>query len=257
MQGRTVLVTGVGVGLGKEVAAAHLDAGANVVIGARSADRLAVFAKELDPTGERILAHRADITDDTSCEELVRAAVQRFGALHAVVQVAAYEDAWGGLFDSQLPNWTKAFDTNVVGALRLLRAAVPALKDAGGGSIVFIGTQSSFKPALPQAGYSASKGALLTTMHYLADELGPDNIRVNTVIPGWMWGPNVEMFVDYRAKSEKKTRDDVLGEITGTFPLRRMAEDREVADATVFFASDLSRAITNQHLMVNCGDLSR
>ena len=72
-----------------------------------------------------------------------------------------------------------------------------------------------------------------------------------------MWGPNVEMFVDFRASSESKTRDEVLGEITGSFPLRRMTEDGEVADAAVFFCSSLSRGITGQNLLVNCGEMMR
>lgn len=212
---------------------------------------------QLDGSGKRVLAQPADISDDESYQALVDAATNRFGSVDAVVQVAAYEDAFGGLFDTQLPKWNKAFDTNVVGALRLLRAVVPAMKTNGRGAVVLIGTQSAFKPVLPQSGYAVSKGALLTTMYYLADELGPDNIRVNTVIPSWMWGPNVKMFVDFRARSEHKTRDEVLDEIAGKFPLRRMAEDREVADAAVFFCSELSRAITGQHLMVNCGEMSR
>jgi NAD(P)-dependent dehydrogenase (short-subunit alcohol dehydrogenase family) len=134
---------------------------------------------------------------------------------------------------------------------------VPALKAGGHGSVVLIGSQSMFKPAMPQAGYAASKSALLSVMYYLADELGPDGVRLNMVVPSWMWGPNVEMYVDYRASSEGKTREDVLSEITGDFPLRRMAEDREVADTAVFFLSDLSRGITGQHLMVNCGEIMR
>ncbi|MFT4199708.1 SDR family oxidoreductase [Gordonia sp. (in: high G+C Gram-positive bacteria)] len=257
MKNKTVVVTGVGVGLGVEVATAHFEEGANVVIAARSADRIEKVAAELDPTGKRVLAHVADINDDQSCAALIDAAVKRFGSVDALVQVAAFEDAWGGLFDADLDKWGKAYDTNVIGALRILRAAVPAIKAAGGGSIVLIGTQSAFKPAMPQAGYAASKGALLSTMYYLADELGPDKIRVNTVIPSWMWGPNVEMLVDYRAQKGDTTREAVLDEIAGKFPLRRIADDREVADATVFFNSDLSRAITGQHLMVNCGEMSR
>ncbi|MFP1155471.1 SDR family oxidoreductase [Mycobacterium sherrisii] len=255
-EGQTVLITGVGVGLGREVAAAFLDAGANVAIGARSGERLTTVAKELDPTCNRVLPHVADITDSESCTRFVEAVVARFGEVNSVIQVAAFEDAFGGLFKSDLDKWNRAFDTNVVGALWLLRAAVPAMRSAGGGSVVLIGTQSAFKPSLPQAGYAASKGALLTTMYYLADELGPDNIRVNTVVPSWMWAPNVEMFVDYKVKSQGKTREEILNDIAGTFPLRRIAEDREVADATVFFCSDLARTITGQRLMVNCGEMS-
>jgi NAD(P)-dependent dehydrogenase (short-subunit alcohol dehydrogenase family) len=257
MDGKTAIVTGVGVGLGREVAAALLEQGANVVIAARSEDRLQEAATELDPSGTRLLAQVADISDQGSCDELAAAAVDRFGAVHGLVQVAAREDAFGGVLNADLERWSQAFETNVVGAMHAIRSCVPAMKAAGGGSIVLVGSQSMFKPSLPQAGYGASKGALLTTMYYLADELGPEGIRVNTVVPSWMWGPNVEMFVDFRAKNEGKTREDVLAEITGSFALRRMTEDREVADAATFFCSDLSRGITGQNLLVNCGEMMR
>jgi NAD(P)-dependent dehydrogenase (short-subunit alcohol dehydrogenase family) len=257
MQDKTVLVTGVGVGLGREVAASLLEAGSNVVIAARTESKLDEAANALEPPDGHLLAHPVDINDGPSCEALVQATQQRFGRLDAVVQVAAYEGAFGGVLDADLERWQQSFDTNVIGAMKLLRAAVPVMTNTGGGAVVLIGSQSMFKPALPQAGYAASKGALLSTMYYLADELGPDNIRVNMVVPSWMWGPNVEMFVDYRATSEGKSKEDVLAEITGTFPMRRMTEDREVADAALFFCSDLSRGITGQHLMVNCGEIMR
>lgn len=257
LNGKTVLVTGVGPGLGRETAQAMLDVGANVVIAARTESKLTATANELDPSGERVLAHPADINDQESCQALVDAAVARFGTIDALVQVAAREDAFGGLFDTDLDKWNGAFDTNVVGAMKVLRAVVPTMKSAGKGSVVLVGSQSMFKPSMPQAGYAASKGALLTTMYYLADELGADNIRVNTVVPSWMWGPNVEMYVDFRASNENKTREQVLEEITGSFALRRMTEDREVGNAAAFFCSDLASGISGQNLMVNCGEMMR
>jgi NAD(P)-dependent dehydrogenase (short-subunit alcohol dehydrogenase family) len=109
---------------------------------------------------------------------------------------------------------------------------------------------------LTQAGYAATKGALLTATYYLADELGVDNIRVNMVVPSWMWGPPIEMHVD-KAKEAGISRQQVLDGIAGRFPLRRMAEDGEVAHTVVFFLSDLAKAVTGQHLQVNAGELSR
>jgi NAD(P)-dependent dehydrogenase (short-subunit alcohol dehydrogenase family) len=114
-----------------------------------------------------------------------------------------------------------------------------------------------FKPSLPQAGYAASKGALLSTMYYLADELGADNIRCNMVVPSWMWGPPVQAFVEGKAKHKGISTEEVLQEIVGDFPLRRMTEDGEVADVAIFFASDLAKAVTGQHLMVNAGEMMR
>jgi NAD(P)-dependent dehydrogenase (short-subunit alcohol dehydrogenase family) len=256
LKDKTVLITGVGDGLGRECAESAYAQGANLVIAARSEDNLAKIADAIDPSGERVLAHPTDVTDKDACEALIGATVERFGPIHGLAQVAAYESAWGGLYDAKDTDWHAALDVNVLGLYNVLRPAARVMKENGGGSVVVIGSQSMFKPSLPQVGYAASKGALLTSAYYLADELGPDNIRVNMVVPSWMWGPPVEMYVDMLA-TDGKTREDVLTDITGKFPMRRMAEDGEVADVVTFFLSDLAKAVTGQHLQVNCGELSR
>lgn len=257
LEGKTVLVTGVGSGLGRECVAAALREGANVVMAARTAKVLETTAAELDPSGERILAVPTDITDPAACEALVSLAVERFGRVDALVNVAAFEYVFGGLHETKDDDWRQAFETNVIGALTVLRPVTKAMVAGGGGAVVLVGSQSMFKPALPQAGYAASKGALLSTMYYLADELGADNIRCNMVVPSWMWAPPVQMFVEGTAKQKGISVEEALHEIVGDFPLQRMTEDGEVADVAMFFASDHAKAVTGQHLMVNAGEMMR
>ena len=257
LEGKTVLVTGVGGGLGRECAAAALRDGANVVVAARTADTLGAIAAELDPTGTRVASQVTDITDADSCAALVELAGDRFGSVDALVQVAAFENAWGGLYDMKFEDWRSAFETNVIGALTVIRPAAEAMKAGGGGSIVLIGSQSMFQPQMPQGGYAASKSALLTAMYYLCDELGPDNIRCNMVIPSWMWGPPVEMLMNWRAKNEDRSVEEAVNDVVGKFPLRRMTEDGEVADVVAFFASDHAKAVTGQYLLVNSGEMLR
>jgi NAD(P)-dependent dehydrogenase (short-subunit alcohol dehydrogenase family) len=257
LEGKTVIVTGVGAGLGRECAASALREGANVVLAARTKESLDTAAAELDPSGERVAAVPTDITDPEACAALVATAQERFESVDALIQVAAFEYVFGGLHETRLDDWRKAFETNVLGALTVLRPVAEAMKTSGGGSVVFIGSLSMFKPALPQAGYAASKSALLTAMYYLADELGADNIRCNMVVPSWMWGPPVQMFVEGTAKQKGISADEALHDIVGDFPLGRMTEDGEVADVAVFFASDLAKAVTGQHLMVNAGEMMR
>ncbi len=258
LEGKTVLVTGVGSGLGRECVAAALREGANVVMAARTAEVLETTAAELDPSGERVLAVPTDITDPAACDALVAQAVERFGSVDALVNVAAFEYVFGGLHETKDDDWRKAFETNVIGALTVLRPVTKAMAEGGtGGAVVLVGSQSMFKPSLPQAGYAASKGALLSTMYYLAHELGADNIRCNMVVPSWMWGPPVQMFVEGTAKQKGITVDEALHEIVGDFPLKRMTEDGEVADVAMFFASDHAKAVTGQHLMVNSGEMMR
>ena len=132
LDGKTVLVTGVGVGLGRECARSALREGANVVLGARRKDELAGAAADLDPEGGHSAHLATDITDPESCAALVALAQERFGSVDALIQVAAFEHAWGGLYDLKLDDWRAAFDTNVLGALTLLRPVATAMKQGGG-----------------------------------------------------------------------------------------------------------------------------
>ena len=257
LEDRTIVISGVGTGLGMEVARAALRDGANVVMGARSEDTLAANAKELDPEGSRVAWLPTDITKTEQCEALAALAVERFGAIHALAQVAAYDNTWGPVLDQDPDQWRRAWDTNVLGAVSMVRATVPAMKNAGGGAVVLVGSQSMYQPQLEQAGYAASKGGLLSTMYFLAHELGPQKIRVNMVVPSWMWGPPVQMFVEFRAQSENKTQDEVKAEIASNMALGEIVPDEDVAEAIVLLASERARSITGQSLMVNGGEIMR
>jgi NAD(P)-dependent dehydrogenase (short-subunit alcohol dehydrogenase family) len=171
--------------------------------------------------------------------------------------VAAFETAASQLDNTPEKVWSNSFETNVVGASYMVRAAAPLLKQRGGGSIVLIGTQSMWLPQLPQLAYASSKGALLSAMYYMAKELGPDKIRVNMVVPTWMWGPPVQMYAKWQAAQRKVTEQEIVDEITANMPLGEIPTDDDVAESVIFFCSDRSRMITGQSLMVNAGELMR
>ncbi|MEU6026537.1 SDR family oxidoreductase [Streptomyces tauricus] len=258
LQGRTVVVSGVGAGLGHQVAAAVVRDGGNAVLGARTEANLAKAAAELDPDGAHTAYRATDVTDEGQCEALAALARERFGRLDAVVHVAAWDSYFGGLQDADFTTWQAVLDVNLLGTLRMTRACLPALKERGG-SVVVIGTQSSVAAPsqVRQAAYAASKGALTSAMYSLARELGPDRIRVNTVLPGWMWGPPVEAYVHFTAYTEGLPEAEVLERLTSRMALPELATDKDVADAVVFLASDRARAITGQSLLVNAGELMR
>ena len=257
LEDRTLVVSGVGTGLGREVTRLALRDGARVVMAARTEAVLEQTASELDASGERIAYARTDITRAEDCEALVALAVERFGRIDAMVQVAAFELVFGGLHDTKFDDWRRAFETNVLGSLTLIRALAPEMKRGGGGSIVLIGSQSMYVPQLPQAGYAASKGALLSAMYYLTQELGPDRIRVNMVVPSWMWGPPVQAFVKLRAKTEGVAEEEIVDGIKSHIPLGEIVPDEDVAEAALMLASDRARGITGQTLMVNGGEMMR
>ncbi|WP_217546789.1 SDR family oxidoreductase [Streptomyces sp. GbtcB6] len=259
LAGKTVVVSGVGAGLGHQVAAAVVGDGGNAVLGARTEANLAKSAAGIDPEGTRTAYRATDITDEGQCEALAELARERFGGIDAVVHVAAWDSYFGGVEDADFATWASVIDVNLLGTLRMTRACLPQMKAAGGGSVVFIGTQSAVAAPsqVKQAAYAASKGALTSAMYSLARELGPSRIRVNTVLPGWMWGPPVQAYVQFTAHTEGVPEDEVLGRLTGRMALPELATDGDVADAAVFLASDRARAITGQSLLVNAGELMR
>ncbi|MFH9710071.1 SDR family oxidoreductase [Streptomyces luteogriseus] len=258
LAGKTVVVSGVGAGLGRQVAAAVVRDGGCAVLGARTEASLAATAAELDPGGACTAYRATDISDEAQCEALAAVARERFGGIDAVVHVAAFDRYFGGLEDADFESWRSVLDVNLLGTLRMTRACLPSLKEAGG-SVVFVGTQSAVAAPsqVRQAAYAASKGALTSAMYSLARELGPYRIRVNTVLPGWMWGPPVQAYVRFTAQTEDVDEATVLERLTGRMALPELATDADVADAAVFLASDRARAITGQSLLVNAGELMR
>ncbi|MFD4183251.1 SDR family oxidoreductase [Rhodococcus sp. NPDC058514] len=256
LEGKTVVVSGVGNGLGREIALAARRDGANVVLGARTEANLKSVADEVDPTGERVAYAVTDILEKDACAELIRTAADRFGGVDALVNVAAKEDVFGGLEGADLGAWKSMLDANVIGTLTLTQAALPELKKRGG-SVVLIGSQAMFHPQLPQSAYATSKGALHAAMWSLAKELGPYKIRVNTVVPTWMWGPPVELYVGLAAAERKVPEETIIGEITKSMPLGEVPADDDVANSVVFFASDRARMLTGQTLFVNAGEYFR
>lgn len=258
LEGKTVVVSGVGTGLGLQVARACLRDGARVVLGARTEAKLASIAAAVDPDGSRTAHRVTDITDGPQCDALAGLARERFGGIDAVIHVAALDSYMGGLEDADFARWQQVVDVNLIGTLRMTRACLPALKEHGG-SVVMIGTQSSSAAPtqVQQAAYAASKGALVSAAYALARELGPYRIRVNTVQPGWMWGPPVRGYVRWAAEQQGVPEETVLAGLTERMALPEMATDADVADSAVFLSSDRARAVTGQSLLVNAGELMR
>ena len=248
-----MVVSGVGPGLGREIVAVAVREGASVMMGARRQENLEAIARELDPSGERVGWHRTDISDPAAAAALVDAAVDQFGRLDSLVNCAALDTVFGGLEGADFDAWRQTFDVNVFGTLRVCEAAIPHLQERGG-AIVFIGSQAAYWPQLPQMAYASSKGALTTAMYYLAKELGPSKIRVNTVVPTWMWGPPVEGYVDMTAQGTGVSRDEVIAGITKNMPLGEIPADEDVAEVVAFFASDRARLVSGQALFVNAGE---
>lgn len=257
LEGKTVVVSGVGPGLGREIAAAAQRDGANVVLGARTRKNLEAAAEEIDPSGKTVAFSETDITDPEQVERLAATAIERFGGIDALVNCAALDAIFGGITEGKWDEWRQAIEVNLIGTMRMSAAVVPSMQERGGGSIVFIGSQSMYWSQVPQTAYAASKSAVIGAVAHLSRELGPSRIRVNTVVPTWMWGPPVEMYVDMTAKAQGVDPQVIIDGITAQMPLGEIPSDGDVADAVAFFCSDRARMITGQALLVNAGEYLR
>jgi NAD(P)-dependent dehydrogenase (short-subunit alcohol dehydrogenase family) len=253
LQDKVVVVAGVGPGLGRSIALASARAGADVVLAARTGSRLDEVAKEVAALGRRGLAVPADITDAGAATHLAEAALDAFGRVDTFVYNALAMPPIADLAEVDLDAVRAGLDLNVIAALRLTRLFTPALA-ASTGSVVMISSmvvrysQRTFGP------YKMAKAALLALAQTLATELGPQGIRVNSVAPGHIWGDSLKWYFGYLAKQRGVDAQQIYDETAATIDLRRLPEPDEIADAVIFLASGMARAITGQCLDVNSGE---
>ncbi len=254
LTGRTAIVSGVGPGLGRSIALGLADAGADVALAARRVDTIDAVAAEVESRGRRACIVPTDVTDQADCRRLAEMTNTALGRVDILVNNAFTEEDWREPFDGFDPTrWRAPMEVNCFGALQLSQAVVPYLRAAGGGSIVMITTLSVKNPVPLLAGYAASKRALTTAAQVLAQELGPDGIRVNCVAPGHIRGGSLDEYFAWIAERRGVEVEEVAGEIASMNALPHLATPDEIAGAVLFFASDLSRMVTGQALDVNCG----
>jgi NAD(P)-dependent dehydrogenase (short-subunit alcohol dehydrogenase family) len=253
LQGKVVVVAGVGPGLGRSIALQSARAGADVVLAARTASRLDEVAKEIAALGRRGLAVPADITDEGAAAHLAEAALDAFGHVDVLAYNALAMPPIADLADAPLAAIRASLDANVVAALQLTRLFIPALA-ATRGSVVMINSMVVRYSQRTMGPYKMAKAALLAMAQSLATELGPRGIRVNSVAPGHIWGDSLKWYFGYLGKKRGVDAQQIYDETAAAIDLGRLPEPDEIADAVVFLASGMARAITGQCLDVNCGE---
>jgi NAD(P)-dependent dehydrogenase (short-subunit alcohol dehydrogenase family) len=253
LRDKVVVVAGVGAGLGRSIALAAAREGADVVLAARTAERLDEVAKEVDGLGRRALSVPTDLSDAAAQEHLAEAARGSFGRIDALVYNALAMPPIKDLGAVPLEALSASFDGNVVSALRLTRLFTPLLEESKG-AVVMVNSMVVRFSQRGMGPYKLTKAALLAMAQSLATEFGPRGIRVNSVAPGHIWGDSLKWYFGYLAHKRGVEAEDIYAETAANIDLRRLPEPDEIADAVVFLASPLARAITGQCLDVNCGE---
>lgn len=253
LRDRVACVSGVGPGLGREIALHLAREGADLVLSARRTEVLASTAREVEALGRRALAVPGDVTRAADRHAIVSKTREAFGRLHVLVNNAYNPGTYLPFERDDLEHWRAPFEVNVLGSLGLTQELLPLLRAAGGASVVMVNSMIVRRPLPTMGGYAASKAALLAASKTLARELGPFGIRVNSVLPGYIWGPALEGYFAQQARSRGVEPRAVYDEVAREIALGRIPTSEEVARAVLFFASDLSAAATGASLDVNGG----
>lgn len=253
LRDKVVVISGVGPGLGRTLALRCASHGADVVLAARTRERLEKVAAEVEGAGRRALVVPADITDDESVASLVETTVAEFGRVDTLVNNAFSVPSMKPLAHNDFQQIRDSVELTVLGALRLVRSFTAALTESGG-SVVNINSMVLRHSQERYGSYKLAKSALLAMSQSLATELGPQGIRVNSVAPGYIWGPTLQGYFEHQAGKYGTTVEQIYEHTAATSDLKRLATTEEIADAVIFLASPMASAITGQCLDVNCGE---
>jgi NAD(P)-dependent dehydrogenase (short-subunit alcohol dehydrogenase family) len=253
LNGKVVVISGVGPALGTTLARRCAEAGADLVLAARTAERLDEVAKQVTALGGRALAVTADITDDAAVDNLVTQSIDAYGRVDVLINNAFRVPSMKPLADTSFDHIRDAIELTVLGALRMIQGFTPALAQTKG-SVVNVNSMV-IRHSQPKYGaYKMAKAALLAMSQSLSTELGDKGIRVNSVAPGYIWGDTLKSYFNHQAGKYGTTVEQIYAATATQSDLKRLPTEDEVASAILFMASDLSSGITGATLDVNCGE---
>jgi len=253
LDGKVVVITGVGPGMGRKLAVEAAAQGAKVAISARSAGFLDEVLAEVRGGGGQGISVPTDVSRMEDCQALAKATIAAFGRIDGLVNSAYYHPDWRSFEEADLGQWAQAYDVACMGAMRMIRSVLPQMKAQGGGAVVNVNTMATRKPMIGEGGYAIAKAGLGQVTRQLAVELGGYGIRVNQTVMGWMNGAPVQGFIDGMVAAGRK-REEVEGEIIARIPLKRIPPDQNCAKAVLFLLSDFASEVTGASLEVNGGE---
>tara|TARA_A100001518_G_C1209540_1_gene52133 strand:- start:4 stop:795 length:792 start_codon:yes stop_codon:yes gene_type:complete len=255
LQDKVVVITGPAKGMGRAVTLAFAREGARLVLAGRDLDAIAPVAREVAELGREVEVVRCDMTRSADAEALAAAALDCFGRIDVLVNVAGGSGPIGKTgWETTQSEFDEIVQLNMTGCFNTMRAVMPAMIEQGSGKIVNVGGTFGMRGRAGRMAYSASKWGLRGITKSFALEAGPHGINVNCVAPGMVDGPR---FRD-KVCANMAAQLDISPEEAATrhaadYALKRVSTDQDVANACLFLGSDVSRQITGVDLPVDGG----
>jgi NAD(P)-dependent dehydrogenase (short-subunit alcohol dehydrogenase family) len=242
--GRVAIITGGSMGLGRQMAEALAEMGANLVLCARKKERCVQTAEELQRLGVKTLALGCDVRNPAEIQSAVDATLAQFGRIDILINNAG--TSWGApVEEMRLEHWNKVIETNLTGTFLFSQSVGKTMIAQRRGKIINIASVAGIQGAPPEfqaIGYHASKGGVIIFTKDLACKWGMHNIQVNAIAPGWFPTNMSQVLIE-------RNKDTFLSRI----PLHRFGNEQDLKGAAVFLASDASDFVTGHVLVVDGG----
>jgi 2-hydroxycyclohexanecarboxyl-CoA dehydrogenase len=248
MTARVAFVTGGAQGIGAGISEALGSNGFHVAVADLNLDAAQETVARITDAGGRAFAVHVDVTDTESVIGAVKTVAAELGEIEIAVNNAGWDD-FMPFVETNEDFWNRILDINFKGALRVCHNVVPGMVERGFGRVINIGSDAGRVGSSLEAVYSGAKGGIIAFSKTLAREVATKGVTVNTVCPGPTDTPALRKFAD----SSGQDADKVLGGMTRSVPMKRLAKPSDIAAAVAFFASDAAEYVTGQTLSVSGG----
>ncbi len=244
LSGQVALISGGGRGIGRAIALALAEAGAEVALASRTVAEIEQVASEIEQLGRRSLAQRADVADPAQIKTLVTQVLERFGQIDILVNNAGISPVFKPMAEVTLAEWDQVLGVNLRGAFLLSQEIGRAMIRQGRGSIINIASIAGMRGVSHIGAYAVSKAGLIQLTRVLATEWAAQGIRVNAIAPGW-----VETAMTQPVMAQAELYQGLLA----TIPQKRFAAPEEIAGLAVYLASEAASFVTGQVYVADGG----
>jgi 3-oxoacyl-[acyl-carrier protein] reductase len=258
IEGRIALISGADSGMGKETARLLLEAGVRVALTDKPDGTLDQAMEELLPLGD-VIAIAGDVTKPDEVRNIWTTVRERLGDPDIYVNAAGVTGATGDFLEIDDEGWQDTLDIDLMGAVRMCREAIPAMRAKGWGRIVLFASEDAVQPYVDELPYCAAKAGILSLAKGLSKAYGPDNVLVNTVSPAFIATPMTDAMMEKRAKEKGVGFDEAiasfLDEERPGMVLKRRGRSEEVAAAVAFLVSERASFINGAGLRIDSGSV--